>query len=188
MACEAGGDISGGERRQSSGHEAPHDSFRQFGRRLGSEEFGKSYRSVGRDQEAKAAATAMTFQQKSPPAAQLFVTINYQNHRRPQPLVATEIQWELPLTIVQFDKLGALPGKFDLRNQRGQQGRLARAMSADDRSPPTVLLQASNQRLRVLARRKQERNRPGPNVPGAKRVFSGFVGHVKSPNGTRRNC
>jgi hypothetical protein len=141
---------------------------------------------MGRNQDAKAAATAMTFQQESPPAAQLLVTINYQNHRWPEPLVATEIQWEPPLTIVQFDKRGVLPGKFDLRNQCGQQGRLACAVSADDRAPPTVLLQPPNQRLRVLTRRKQERNRPGPNAPGAKRVFRGFVRHVKSPRGRRR--
>ena len=119
---------------------------------------------MGRDQEAQAAAAAMTLQQESPPAAQLLVAVDDQNRRRPKPAVAVEIQGEPPLAVVQFDQHGTSPGKFDLRNQRGQQGRLAAAVAADDLAPPTVLLQPPNQRLRVLPRWKQERDRPRPNM------------------------
>ena len=134
---------------------------------------------MGCDQKAPAATAAKTLQQPATPAAQLFVAVDDQNHRRAKPAVAVEIQREPPLAVVQFDKRGMSPGTFDRRNQRGQQCRLAGAVAADDFAPPAVLLQPLDQRFRVLAGREKKRHGPRPNPPRAKRVFGGFVGHGK---------
>ncbi len=135
------------------------------------EEVRQADRGVRGDDQAAVPAPAVVARPQPAPVRQLFIAVDDDNTFGGYAVAAVDLGRELPLAIVELDQPYRPAGQADRRDQRGQERRLAGAMSPDDLSPPAVLPQPLDERGDVLAGGKKIGAGAGTQPAGAKGIL-----------------